>query len=98
ADATCAERSLDETGTVTWWSEERRHPTLRTVLLHLIVETARHAGHMDVVRELIDGRAGRHDGDPSMPGTDDIDWPAYRARVDAEAVTAEQTWPDPRTG
>ncbi len=32
--------------------------TVRTVLLHLIEETARHAGHLDVARELIDGATG----------------------------------------
>ena len=31
---------------------------LRWVLLHMIEETARHAGHLDVARELIDGRTG----------------------------------------
>jgi uncharacterized damage-inducible protein DinB len=31
---------------------------LRGVLLHMIEETARHAGHLDVARELIDGRVG----------------------------------------
>ncbi len=33
-----------------------RLPDLRAVLLHVITETACHAGHLDVVRELIDGR------------------------------------------
>ena len=32
--------------------------TVRDVVLHLIEETARHAGHLDVVRELLDGRTG----------------------------------------
>ncbi|WP_405378936.1 MULTISPECIES: mycothiol transferase [Streptomyces] len=37
------------------------HPTalpinLRWVILHLIEETSRHNGHLDVVRELVDGR------------------------------------------
>ena len=32
--------------------------TVRDVVLHLIEETARHAGHLDVARELIDGRIG----------------------------------------
>lgn len=32
--------------------------TLERVLLHLIQEYARHAGHLDIVRELIDGRTG----------------------------------------
>jgi len=35
-----------------------RHFSLRWVLLHLINETARHAGHADAVRELLDGTVG----------------------------------------
>jgi uncharacterized damage-inducible protein DinB len=43
-----------------WWPEElfpgfRLH-TLREIVLHVITETACHAGHLDAVRELIDGR------------------------------------------
>jgi len=33
--------------------------TLRWVLVHLLEETARHAGHADIIRELIDGTVGR---------------------------------------
>lgn len=36
-----------------------RPTTLRWAVLHLIEETARHAGHMDITRELLDGRTGR---------------------------------------
>ncbi len=36
-----------------------RPTTLRWVVLHLIEETARHVGHMDITRELVDGRTGR---------------------------------------
>ena len=32
---------------------------LRWVLGHLLEETARHAGHADILRELLDGRIGR---------------------------------------
>ena len=43
-----------------WWPEGRwgrwRLENLTEVLLHLLVETSTHAGHLDVVRELIDGR------------------------------------------
>ncbi|MFD4986257.1 DinB family protein [Streptomyces sp. NPDC058372] len=35
-----------------------RHVDLRWVLLHLVEETSRHNGHLDVVRELVDGRTG----------------------------------------
>lgn len=33
--------------------------SLRWILLHLLEETARHAGHADILRELLDGTAGR---------------------------------------
>jgi hypothetical protein len=42
-----------------WWPDffgSFRLDTLREVILHVIVETACHAGHLDAVRELIDGR------------------------------------------
>ena len=35
-----------------------RHVTLRWILLHLIEETARHNGHLDILREQIDGSIG----------------------------------------
>ncbi|MET9951670.1 DinB family protein [Streptomyces sp. NPDC006339] len=35
-----------------------RHVDLRWILLHLIEETARHNGHLDIIRELLDGRTG----------------------------------------
>ncbi|HEX3788573.1 MAG TPA: DinB family protein [Pseudonocardiaceae bacterium] len=34
--------------------------SLRWVLIHMVEETARHAGHLDILRELIDGVAGDH--------------------------------------
>ena len=42
-----------------WWPDffgDWRLHDLREVILHVITETACHAGHVDVVRELIDGR------------------------------------------
>ena len=88
AEETFAVTQLDDTGTVPWWPPERRHPTLLTVLLHMTVETARHAGHLDIVRETIDGALGRYAGDPSVPGDDEIDWTAYVAKVEAAAQDA----------
>lgn len=32
---------------------------LRQVIIHVITETARHAGHADIIREQIDGKTGR---------------------------------------
>jgi uncharacterized damage-inducible protein DinB len=35
-----------------------REVTMRWVLIHMVEELARHAGHMDIIRELIDGQTG----------------------------------------
>ncbi len=90
AEQTFAVNGLDDTGTVPWWPPERRHPTLRAVLVHMTVETARHAGHIDVVCEAIDGRGGRYAGDASLPG-DDFDWATYVAKVEAAARAASES-------
>jgi hypothetical protein len=46
-----------------------RHPDLRSVILHMIGETATHAGHLDAARELLDGRQWVvvDDGEPPAP-------------------------------
>lgn len=54
ADQNIADLDLDATGT-SWMGET---VSLRWVLLHMIEETARHAGHADIVRELIDNTTG----------------------------------------
>ena len=59
--------------------------TLHQVLVHMVAETHRHAGHADILREGVDGRAGRRPDDPSLG--DGYDWPAYVARVEAAAAT-----------
>jgi uncharacterized damage-inducible protein DinB len=85
-DATIEALPLDAPGFVAWWGEERGKVTLHQILAHMCVETARHAGHADIVRELIDGAVGSRRDDPNIP---DEDWPAYRARVEAAAREAE---------
>jgi len=56
ADRVIDEVGLEETGTA-WFGDP---VTMRWVLIHMVEETARHAGHIDILRELIDGRAGDH--------------------------------------
>jgi len=56
ADQVIDELDLDETGTA-WFGDA---VSMRWVLIHMIEETARHAGHVDIVRELIDGMTGDH--------------------------------------
>jgi uncharacterized damage-inducible protein DinB len=56
ADRVIDELDVEETGTA-WFGET---VTMRWVLIHMVEETARHAGHIDILRELIDGMAGDH--------------------------------------
>lgn len=49
---------LDVLGSMELGPEHRRQRSLRWVLVHMIEETARHAGQMDIMRELIDGVTG----------------------------------------
>jgi uncharacterized protein DUF664 len=87
ADATVAALPLDAVGEVPWWPEERRHPTLHTLLVHVLAEVARHAGHADVLREGLDGAAGlRRDGD-NLTRDGDADRAAYVAVVEEAAAT-----------
>lgn len=58
ADRTITELGLDAPALVAHWSAERRQTTLAVLLVHMVVETAQHAGHADLARELIDGRVG----------------------------------------
>jgi uncharacterized damage-inducible protein DinB len=81
ADESVRALGLDAPASVSWWPEERRDTTLGHLVVHLLAETAHHAGHADIVREAIDGRGGRdHDelGDAEF-------WSAYVARVQAAA-------------
>ncbi len=61
-DATVAALDLDTPGSVPHWPEERRATTLGVLLIRMVSESAQHAGHADICRELIDG-AGQSDRD-----------------------------------
>jgi len=50
SDATIEALPLDAIGAVPWWPEERRQVTLHQILVHMCTETARHAGHADILR------------------------------------------------
>jgi uncharacterized damage-inducible protein DinB len=87
ADATITDLPLDAPGAVPWWPEDRRAVTLQRIMVHMTVETARHAGHVDIVRELVDGAIGQAPGDRMVAHRDGAGWSAHYARVD-EAASA----------
>jgi hypothetical protein len=88
-DATIGALPLEAAGAVPWWQPERRVVTLHRVLVHVIAETHRHAGHADIVRELVDGASGlRADNDNLPPGVDGSWWENYRNRLETVATEA----------
>ncbi len=48
-----ADHSLDDLG-----NDPEFKPTLRWIVIHMVEETARHVGHLDTMRELLDGKKG----------------------------------------
>ncbi|OKJ70357.1 DinB family protein [Streptomyces sp. CB02460] len=62
--------------------------SLHRVLVHLVAETQRHAGHADLVRELIDGATGLRRGNEDMAPGDEAWWRRHRERVEGAAREA----------
>ena len=58
SDETIADLPLDAPGAVPWWPEDRRDVSLARIIVHVISDITRHAGHADILREGIDGAAG----------------------------------------
>jgi hypothetical protein len=88
-DATLGELPLDAAGSVSWWDPEKQAVTLHQILVRVIAETHRHAGHADIVRELIDGALGFAAGNDNLPeDVDDAWWQSYRDRLEAAARQA----------
>jgi hypothetical protein len=85
ADGVIAALDLDAPGSVPHWPAERRDTTLGVLLIRMVAETAQHAGHADIIRELIDGKGG-----PGQEDFDEATWRSYHAQVQAAADTFAQ--------
>jgi hypothetical protein len=90
SDATIDTLPLDAVGHVPWWPADRKAVTLHKILVHMIAETHRHAGHADIVRELIDGAVGLRDGNDNMAPGDAAWWESYRNRLERAAHEVHQ--------
>ena len=81
ADAALAEVPLDAPAEVEWWRPENRHTTFGHLVVRVVAETAQHAGHAEILRETLDGQAGRdHDDQGSADW-----WRSYVGRIQAAA-------------
>ncbi|MCL2595116.1 MAG: DinB family protein [Promicromonosporaceae bacterium] len=86
ADATIEALDLEAPGHVMWWEPSKADVTLGQILVHLIAEMHRHAGHVDILRETIDDMAGwRPTAD--LMWEPESGWSAYCARLQALAET-----------
>ena len=98
SDATIEALGLDAVGQVVWWPEQHRRATLHRVLVHVIAETQRHAGHADIARELIDGAVGKHPGAHDMTDGDQAWWENHRNKLERVAQEAARHKPNPVQG
>ncbi len=76
-DETIEQLPLDAPGRVPWWGD-RGDVTLGRIMIHVIDDLARHAGHADILREQVDGDVGCMSPGDNLP---EIDFPAYVARL-----------------
>lgn len=81
SDESIDELPLDAPASVSWWPEERRATTFGSLLVRVLADTAQHAGHADILREMIDGQAGK---DHSAVG--DKEWWANYVKKVQEAA------------
>lgn len=88
ADATVQALPLDAVGRVPWWAPDRAEVTLHRILVHLVAEVHRHAGHADIVREAVDGSAGLRADNDNLPEQDVQWWADYREQLEAIAGRA----------
>jgi hypothetical protein len=88
SDATIGALALGAIGHVPWWPAGHNEVTLHRVLVHMIADTYQHAGHADIIRELIDGAIGMSPKHPNLPSTDPAWWRTYHDRVEQAARDA----------
>ncbi|MGK2948049.1 MAG: DinB family protein [Acidimicrobiales bacterium] len=84
SDATIADLTLDAVGSVWWWGDAA--VSLHHILVHVIADTQRHAGHADILRELIDGSVGMLRGVDNLHIHDTAEQHRFRDQVEAAAA------------
>ncbi|WP_420112503.1 DinB family protein [Pseudactinotalea sp.] len=87
ADATIDALDLGARGHVPWWGE-RGDVTLAQILVHVIADVARHTGHADIVRELLDGASGLSVANSNLPEGDEQWWADYVEKLKEIATGA----------
>lgn len=84
ADATISTLSIDAPGHVPWWP--RPEVKLFNILVHVLTETNRHAGHADILRENLDGAVGFAAQKSAHHERDVAAWAEHRAIIEQAAM------------
>jgi hypothetical protein len=88
SDATINALPIDAPGYVPWWP--RPDVKLFNIMVHILSETSRHAGHADILREQLDGAIGA-DPESTASGTYDAAyWERHYAKVEQAATAARR--------
>ena len=78
---------IDAPGYVPWWP--RPNVKLFNVLVHIVSETNRHAGHADILREQLDGAVGTAPGSAAAQEYDATYWENYCTKIEQAARAAD---------
>jgi hypothetical protein len=89
ADATIDALDLDAPGHVPWWPKP--NVKLFNVIVHVLTETNRHAGHADILREQIDGAVGSDPNTAARYERGTAFWAAQRAKIENAALAIRHT-------
>ena len=89
ADATIDALDLEAPGHVPWWP--RPNVKLFNVIVHVLTETNRHAGHADILREQVDGAVGTDPGSVARYDHGTAFWAAHRAKIEHAALATRDT-------
>jgi hypothetical protein len=87
ADATIDALAIDAPGHVPWWP--RPDVKLFNILVHVLSETSRHAGHADILREQLDGAVGTSAQGTAGQEYDAAYWEGHRAKIERAARAAD---------
>lgn len=79
ADQTIEQLPLDAPGRVPWWRPGHQDVTLQRIIVHVIYDLSRHAGHADIMREQHDGATGWQPESTNLP--DGFAWSEYVAKL-----------------
>jgi len=88
SDATINTLPIDAPGHVPWWP--RPDVKLFNIMVHILSETSRHAGHADILREQLDGATGTDRESTASLSYDAAHWKSRYSKAEQAAVAARR--------